>query len=165
MTQPVSSNSSFSWLGLFLLIGLVLGAVCIGSAMAQQPPYLPALTPIPQPIVVQPVPVVHVTGCQCQNCIQTVVPQPFCPQPVVPVVVYPPQPTYFGEVDGFKTSGSLRCYNSHATEMGAHGSMPWVSSPSSMGSYFMKGRSQRARMISLSQTRASGLLRLLPRRL
>ncbi len=95
-----SSSSGFSFLGLGILILLVLVAgiifVSCAGVLGQEP--LPPPTPQPQ--------IVHPHRCGCHVC---------CAETIV---VYPPQPSYFGEVDGFKTNGQLRCHNSHSTEMG-----------------------------------------------
>lgn len=125
MSQPASSSttSGFTWVGFFALLGIIGLVICLGSAFAGGPTY----SQIPGSVLVAHHHHTHnccntcnQTPCACaQPCCKSCNHNPCCCTPApCKTVCYPPEPTFHGEVDGFETSGQLRCHNSHSIKMG-----------------------------------------------
>lgn len=101
MSQPASG---FSWTGLFVIVVFFAGLFWLLGAIgrAETPEVLPSpLSSVVRYVELPPeCETCHHVSCSCRV--------PRRPKP----------PTFFGEVDGFKTSGQVRCQSSHEISMG-----------------------------------------------
>lgn len=99
-----TTNSGFTWTGLLVILTIFFGALWLLGTIGRAE--TPRALPSPPSIVrYDPIPATTCETCHHVSCSCRV---PRRPKP----------PTFFGEVDGFKTSGEVRCHGSHEISMG-----------------------------------------------